>query len=227
MAQLAVIFRWKKIKNLRSFRFYLVVCESELGKMVGCDTGFVEIDETWTQDKALGKYSSDKNWYTKYISKVQNLKNLNDKAYDSRVEEELNTNLTKAENTAACLGQVTCFLTQVGYEKWEDHQKEVDDMDKEVELLWKEVSTQARVRNQAAARRNPVLAAVGPARDQDNTGAMKLEAELKPDVLSQDATAGELRIWVKKFEAYYHASNMQVAQIAVQQAYLRNCWIMS
>ena len=96
-------------------------------------------------------------------------------------------------------------------------------MDKEVEILWKEVSTKAHVRNQAAAQRNPVLEAVGPARDQENTGAMKLVAELKPDVLSQDATAEKLRIWVKKFEAYYHASNMQVAQIAVQQAYLRNC----
>ena len=95
--------------------------------MAGCDTGFVEIDETWTQDKALQKYSSHKNWYSKYISEVQNLKNLNDKAYDSRVEEELNKNLTKAENTAVCLGQVTCYLTQVGYKKWEDHQKEVDD----------------------------------------------------------------------------------------------------
>ena len=36
------------------------------------------------------------------------------------------------------------------------------------------------------------------------------------------ATAGELRIWLKKFEAYYHASNMQVERIQVQQAYLRN-----
>ena len=52
---------------------------------------------------------------------------------------------------------------------------------------------------------------------------MKLVAELKPEVLSHDATAGKLRIWLKKFEAYYHASNMQVARIQVQQAYLRNC----
>ena len=190
--------------------------------MAGCDTGFVLIDETWSQDKALRKYSSHKNWYTKFITKVQNLKNLNDKAYDSWVEEELNKNLTKAENTAACLGQVTCYLTQLGYEKWEDHQIEVDDMDKEVVNLWKEISAKAHVRNQAA-RRNPLLAAAGPARDHDNSGTMKLVAELKPDVLSQDATAGELRIWVKKIEAYYHASNMQVARIAVQQAYLRNC----
>ncbi len=65
------------------------------------------------------------------------------------------------------------------------------------ETFVKEVSTKAHVRNQAAARRNPVLAAEGPARDQENTGAMKLVVELKPDVFSQDATAGELRIWVK------------------------------
>ena len=95
-----------------------------------------------------------------------------------------------------------------------------------MELLWKKVSTKAHVRNQAVARRNPVFAAGGPARDQENTGAMKLVAELKPDVLSQDASEGELRIWVKKFEAYDHASSMQVARIAVQQAYLRNSWTM-
>ena len=145
---------------------------------------------------------------------MHDLKNLNDKAYDSRVEEELNKNLTKAENTAACLGQVTCYLTQVGYEKWEDHQKEVNDMDKEVENLWKEISAKAHMRNQAARRNSLLAAASGPAREQDNSGTMKLVADLKPDLLSQDATAGELRIWVKKFAAYYHASNMQVARIA-------------
>ena len=35
--------------------------------------------------------------------------------------------------------------------------------------------------------------------------------------------AGELRIWLKKFEAYYIASGMQHARTAVQQAYLLNC----
>ena len=95
-------------------------------------------------------------------------------------------------------------------------------MDKEVAALWKENSAKAHLRNRAA-RRNPLAAAAGPARDQDNSGNMKPVAELKLDVLSQDATAEELRIWVKKFEAYYHASNMQAARIAVQQAYLRNC----
>ena len=119
--------------------------------MAGCDTGFVKIYETWTQDKALRKYFSHKNWYTKYIAKVQNLKDLKGKAYDSRVEEELNKNITKAENTAACLGQVTCYLTQVGYEKWEDHQKEVDDMDKEVPALWKEISAKPSCKTQPSS----------------------------------------------------------------------------
>ena len=110
---------------------------------------------------------------------MQNLKDLNDKAFDSRVEEEMNKK------------QKTQQLTQVGYEKWEDHQKEVDDMDKEVATLWKEISAKAHLRNQAA-QRNPLAAAAGLARDQDNSGNMKLVAELKPDVLSQGATAGEL-----------------------------------
>ena len=129
--------------------------------MTGCDTGLVKIDKTWSKEKALRKYSSHKNWYTKYISKVQNLIFLNDKAYDSRVEEELNKNLTKAENTAAYLGQVTCYLTQVGYKNWEDHQKEVDDMNKEVETLWREISAKAHVRNQAAQRNTVVFFIIG------------------------------------------------------------------
>ena len=96
--------------------------------MAGYKTGFIDIDETWTQATTLKKYTSHKSWYGKFIAKVQNLKNLNDKAYDSRVEENLYTNLTKAENTAACLGQIAHFLTQLKYEKWEDHAKKVQDI---------------------------------------------------------------------------------------------------
>ena len=95
------------------------------------------------------------------------------------------------------------------------------DMDAEVAALWKDLSTKAHVRGQAAARRNAAPQAISW--DQENSGGMKLVVELKPEVLSHDATAGKLRIWLKKFEAYYHASNMQVARIQVQQAYLRNC----
>ena len=60
--------------------------------------GFVKINKTWTQEKALHKYSMHKHWY---ISEVQNLKDLNNKAYDSRDEEKLKKNLTKAENVLA------------------------------------------------------------------------------------------------------------------------------
>ena len=65
-------------------------------------------------------------------------------------------------------------------------------------VLWREISTKALVRGQVAARRN-----VAPAREPDNNGGMKLVTKLKSKVLSHDATAGELRIWLKKFEAYY------------------------
>ena len=65
-----------------------------------------------------------------------------------------------------------------------------------------------------ATRRPP------PAADFDN---VKLVTELKPDTLSHDASAGELRIWCRKYEAYYHSSNMQLARNQVQQAYLLNC----
>ena len=63
-------------------------------------------------------------------------------------------NLTKAENSAACFGQIAHHLTQIKYEKWEDHAKEVQEMNAEVAALWKEVSTKAHIRGQTAARRN-------------------------------------------------------------------------
>ena len=94
---------------------------------------------------------SHKSWYSKFVVKVQNLKDLNDKSYDSRVGENIYANLTKAENAAACLGQISHYLTQIKYKKWEDHAKEVQDMDAEVAALWKEILTKAHVRGQAAA----------------------------------------------------------------------------
>ena len=53
--------------------------------MAGCDTGFIDVDETWNQATVLRKYSSRKSWYSKFIVKEQKLKDLNDKAYNSRV----------------------------------------------------------------------------------------------------------------------------------------------
>ena len=56
-----------------------------------------------------------------------------------------------------------------------------------------------------------------------DANAVKLVSELKPDTLSHDASTGELKIWCRKYEAYYHASNIQLACNQVQQAYLLNC----
>ena len=52
---------------------------------------------------------------------------------------------------------------------------------------------------------------------------MKLVGELKPDNLQHNSTAGDLRIWRKKFESYYTASNMHLSRLNVQQAHLLNC----
>ena len=123
----------------------------------------------------------------------------------------------KAKNTAACLGQIAHYLTQIKYEKWEDHAKEVQDMDAEVE---KRVTEGTFLRTSCCKKE---CSPPATPRGQKNSGGMKLVVELKPEVLSHNATAGELRIWLKKFEAYYHTSNMQVARIQVHQAYLRKC----
>ena len=195
--------------------------------MAGCDTGFIEIDATWNDEVGLRKYSSHKNWYTKYIKKVDNLKDLLDKAFDRSVEELLTKNLTKAENTAAVLSQIAHFLMQIKYDKWEDHQKEVEEMEAEVASLWQEITTKAHTRIQAAKRLPGASVASAAAANRPATteheATLKLMAELKPQTLTYDATAGELSIWLKKFNAYYESSNMHLVRISVQQAYLRNC----
>ena len=89
--------------------------------MVGCDTGLIDVDDTWNQATALRKYLSHKSWYFKFIVKVQNLKDFSDKAYDSRVGVNIYLNLTQAENTAACLCQIAHYLTQIKYKKMEYH----------------------------------------------------------------------------------------------------------
>ena len=50
-----------------------------------------------------------------------------------------------------------------------------------------------------------------------------LVTELKPQTLAHDASAGELRIWLKKFEVCYIALGRQNAPTAMQHAYFLNC----
>ena len=59
--------------------------------------------------------------------------------------------------------------------------------------------------------------------NQDGVGNMKLIGESKPDNLTHDSSAGDLRVWRKKFESYYAASNLQLCRLSVQQAHLLNC----
>ena len=59
--------------------------------------------------------------------------------------------------------------------------------------------------------------------NQDGVGNMKLIGESKPDNLTHDSSGGDLRVWRKKFESYYAASNLQLCRLSVQQAHLLNC----
>ena len=123
--------------------------------------------------------------------------------------------LSKAENQIAALYQYSEFLTQKKYEKAKEHLEEVDKLEADIEKVWDLFNRNAHKRSAAPAASPAAARRPPPVTD----GQIKLVTELKPETLAHDATAGELRIWLKKFEAYY----MQNAQTAVQQAYLLNC----
>ena len=187
------------------------------------DTGFVEISDDCSVESAIRSYSAHRRWVDKYLGKVYSLMNLLDKSYDRRCEEKTEINLTKAENQIAVLSQYTEFLKQKKYEKAKEHLDEVDSLEADIEKVWELFNKNAHQRNAvpaspAAARRPPPAAAA-----QEQSTQIKLVPELKPSVLPHDASAGELRVWIKKYEAYYAASGMQHARTAVQHAYLLNC----
>ena len=155
----------------------------------------------------------------KYLKKVYSLMNLLDKQYDRRSEEKAEENLNKAENQIAALSQYTEFLTQKKHEIAKEHLEEVEKLEEDIIKVWELLDKNAHKRNAAppaspaAARRPPPV----------GDGQIKLVTELKPETLAQDASTGELRIWLKEFEAYYIASGMQNTRTAVQHAYLLNC----
>ena len=151
--------------------------------------------------------------------KVYSLMNLLDKQYDRRSEEKAEENLKKAENQIAALSQYTELLTQKKHEKAKEHLEEVKNLEEDITKVWELLNKNTLERSAAppaspaAARRPPPV----------GDGQIKLVTELKPETLAHDALAGELRIWLKKFEAYYIASGMQNTCTAVQHAYLLNC----
>jgi hypothetical protein len=68
----------------------------------------------------------------------------------------------------------------------------------------------------------PVVGAPGP-----NVGQVRVickpEKDLKPQELTAEMTPVEFAYWIDAFEAYHAGSHMEVATIAVQQAFFKAC----
>ena len=186
---------------------------------------FIEIDEEWTKAQATRKYSSHKLWHTRYLKKIQGLYSLLDIAFDRVMEVSLIENLMKCEGEVAILWQIADFMVQKKIPKAKDHLDEVQVLEKEVEEWWKTTTAAAHTRSVrvAAAVATHPAAARRPPPPVETSGHMKLVGELKPDNLQHDSTAGDLRVWRRKFESYYTASNMHLSWLSVQQAHLLNC----
>jgi hypothetical protein len=69
--------------------------------------------------------------------------------------------------------------------------------------------------------RPPVVGAPGPVGQA--RVICKPEKDLKPQELTADMTPVEFAYWVDAFEAYHAGSHMEVATIAVQQAFFKVC----
>jgi hypothetical protein len=69
--------------------------------------------------------------------------------------------------------------------------------------------------------RPPVVGAPGPVGQA--RVICKPEKDLKPQELTADMTPVEFAYWVDAFEAYHAGSHMEVATIAVQQAFFKAC----
>ena len=153
---------------------------------------------------------------------MQGLYSLVDKAFDRVMEESLNDNFTKCEGEVVILRQLADFIVQKKFTKVKVHIDEVKVLEKEVEewceTTWAAAHTRS-IRAAAAIATPPAAARRPPPPHVDGTGNMKLVGELKPENLQHDSTVGDLRVWRKKFESYYTASNMHLSRQNVQQAH--------
>ena len=169
-------------------------------------SGYIDLSDECTAAEALRKYSGHKAWWTRYASKINKSQPLLDKQYDRRTDKIVAENLKKAENEVAVVCQIAEFLVQKKFEKANDHQEEIAGLEVEVAAPWDKYQTNIHTRAAASAAASPAAARRPPPVQDSHT--VKLISELKPDTLSHDLSAGELRIWCRKYEAYYHASNM-------------------
>jgi hypothetical protein len=69
----------------------------------------------------------------------------------------------------------------------------------------------------------PMPHVVGAAGGAPRALICKPDLALKPEELTSDMSPVVFACWLDSFEAYYDASNMQVKDIAVQQAYFKAC----
>ena len=171
-------------------------------------------------DKVNGGVSPGRARCTRYTNKIKKAQPLLDRQYDRRTDELGAEHLKKVENEVAVLDQMTEFLVQKKFGKTKDHQDEVKELEEEIAASWDRYQTNIHARAAAAAQSPAAARRPPPVQDSQS---VKLVSETNPDTLTHDLSAGELRIWCRKYEAYCHASNMQLPRNQVQQAYLLNC----
>jgi uncharacterized coiled-coil protein SlyX len=168
--------------------------------------------ENETVATVLRKYAGHKGWCTKYLQKASECTKIIATNWARSTEEKLEENLKNAENQVGAMGQWTDVLVQAQYDKVADHQAEVEDLEKQLAVLYTTfVKTQNERANQQQAPAAPPRSAVKPVSD------------LKPTQLAADATTADLKQWKRQFLAYFSASNMAAAKTSDQQAYLEAC----
>ena len=188
----------------------------------------IEIDETWNEDKALRKYSHHKGWYTKHMNKVAKMKELVDKSFDVNTHARMHDTLNKAEGAVAVLAIIAQYLKQINYARWKEHMDEVEKLESDIAVVWDLVIQDDHKRSSKAVPAAPGTPGTSrprppaPQVDECSKG-MKLVSDLKPFDLAHDASAGDVRVWQKKFESYYTASFMNLGKLSVQQAHFLNC----
>ena len=140
------------------------------------------------------------------------------------MEEQLNGNLPKCEGEVAIIRQLA--VVQKKFAKAKEHVDEVTVLEKELEEWWETITAAAHSRSVRAAAiiaKPPAAVRRPPPPHVEGAGNMKLVGDLKPETLQHDSTAGDMRVWRKKLESYYTASNMHLSRLNVQQAHLLNC----
>ena len=120
----------------------------------------------------------------------------------------------------AVLHELADFMVQKKFPKAKEHTDEVVALETEVMECWALVTANAHKRAVIVAARAAPPLVNRP--NQDGGSNVKLIGELKPDNFTHDSSAGDLRVWRKKFESFYAALNLQLRRLSVQQAHLLN-----